>query len=114
MSARAHFKIAGIPVRVEPVFFVIAALFGLRYIDIGVEIVLIWVATTFVSILVHEMGHGIALKVFGQPSAIVLHGFGGVTVSPPRRGPGGRSRSEEGLDGDEWVSACSVRVSAYN
>src|SRR3546814_2809389 len=39
------------------------------------------------------MGHGIALKVFGQPSAIVLHGFGGVTVSPRRRGPGGLSRA---------------------
>lgn len=84
MSAHHHFKIAGIPVRVEPVFFVISALFGLRYIDIGLDVVLIWMAASFVSILVHEMGHGLSLKVFGQPSAIVLHGFGGVTISPRR------------------------------
>lgn len=81
MSARAHFKIAGIPVHVQPIFFVIAGLFGLRYIDIGLDVVLIWVATSFVSILVHELGHGLSLKVFGEPSSIVLHGFGGVTIS---------------------------------
>lgn len=91
MSARAHFKIAGIPVRVEPVFFVIAALFGLRYADENFLLLPIWVATTFISILVHELGHGIALKIFGQSSAIVLHGFGGVTLSQ-RRSSFGRAR----------------------
>jgi Zn-dependent protease len=84
VSARAHFKIAGIPVHVQPVFFVISGLFGLRYIDENVLLLPIWMATTFVSILVHELGHGVALKVFGQPSAIVLHGFGGVTISQRR------------------------------
>lgn len=84
MSAQPHFKLAGIPVRVEPAFLVISALFGLRYLDAGIEVVFIWVAASFVSILVHELGHGITLKVFGQPSAIVLHGFGGVTISPRR------------------------------
>src|SRR5690606_7186835 len=84
MSAKAHFRIAGSPVHVQPVFFVIAGLFGLRYVDYGLDVVLIWMLTSFVSILVHELGHGIALKVFGQPSAIVLHGFGGVTFSPGR------------------------------
>lgn len=84
MSARAHFKIAGIPVHVQPVFFLISGLFGLRYLDFGLDVVVIWIATSFVSILVHELGHGIALKVFGQPSAIVLHGFGGVTISQRR------------------------------
>lgn len=86
MSARPHFKIAGIPVHVQPVFFVISGLFGLRYLEIGIEVVGIWVLATFVSILVHELGHGFALKIFGQPSAIVLHGFGGVTISPRRAG----------------------------
>lgn len=85
MPAPAHFKIAGIPVHVQPVFFVISGLWGLRYIDLGLDIVLIWVAASFVSILVHELGHGFALKAFGQTSAIVLHGFGGVTISQGRR-----------------------------
>ncbi len=86
MSAHAHFKIVGIPVRVEPVFFVMAVLFGLRYSSIGLDVVGIWVGATFISILVHELGHGLMLKVFGQPSAIVLHGFGGVTISQRRAG----------------------------
>ena len=81
MSARPHFTIARIPVRVEPVFLVIAGLWGLRYLDAGLDVVLIWVLASFVSILVHELGHGFALKAFGQPSAIVLHAFGGVTMS---------------------------------
>jgi stage IV sporulation protein FB len=84
VSARAHLRIAGIPVHVQPVFFVIAGLFGFRYIDFGLDVVLVWIACTFVSILVHELGHGLSLKLFGQPSAIVLHGFGGVTISPRR------------------------------
>ena len=84
VSAHAHFKIAGIPVRVEPVFFIISGLFGLRYLDIGLDVVAIWMVASFISILVHELGHGLTLKVFGQPSVIVLHGFGGVTISQRR------------------------------
>ncbi len=70
MSAKAHFRLFGIPVHVQPVFFVIAGLFGLRYIDYGVDVVVIWIATSFISILVHELGHGVSLKVFGEPSSI--------------------------------------------
>jgi Zn-dependent protease len=81
MASRPHFSIAGIPVRVEPVFFVISALFGLRYAEESVSLVFVWMGVTFVSILVHELGHGLSLKAFGTPSAIVLHGFGGVTLS---------------------------------
>ena len=84
MSAQPQFSIARIPVRVEPAFLLISALFGLRYLRDGLDIVLVWVACSFVSILVHELGHGFALKVFGQPSVIVLHGFGGVTISQRR------------------------------
>ena len=84
MSARPHFSVAGIPVRVEPIFLIISGLWGLRYVDIGIEVVGIWVLASFVSILVHELGHGFALKIFGEPSSIVLHGFGGVTISQRR------------------------------
>ena len=92
MSARPHFSIARIPVRIEPVFFVIAGLWGLRYIEAGLDVVGIWIGASFVSILVHELGHGLALKAFGHPSAIVLHGFGGVTISR-RRSTLSRARS---------------------
>jgi stage IV sporulation protein FB len=81
VTDRPHFSVAGIPVRIEPLFFVISALFGLRYAEQSVSLVVVWIAVTFVSILVHELGHGLALKAFGSPSTIVLHGLGGVTLS---------------------------------
>jgi stage IV sporulation protein FB len=77
---RHHFKIAGIPVRVEPVFFVIMALFGLQLAEERVGLVFLWIGVAFVSILVHELGHGLTLKAFGVPSEITLQGMGGVTV----------------------------------
>lgn len=76
-DARAHFRIAGTPVRVEPVFWVIVVLFGFGVRD-GWSLAL-WVGIVFVSILLHELGHAMAYKAFGQPSAIVLHGFAGLT-----------------------------------
>jgi Zn-dependent protease len=80
MSAPAHFSLLGIPIRVEPVFLIIALLFGLQYAEYDTTLVFAWVAVTFVSILVHELGHGLTLKAFGKPSSIVLHGFGGATM----------------------------------
>jgi stage IV sporulation protein FB len=82
MSTRAHFSIAGIPVRIEPVFVVVAVLFGFGLDPLW--LLLAWVVVVFVSILVHELGHALTLKAFGQPSSIVLHAFGGVTVSSRR------------------------------
>ena len=84
MAERAHFRIAGIPVRVEPVFFVIMGLLGLQLAEESLALVLIWIAVATVSILVHELGHALTLKAFGQPSHIVLQGFGGVTISTRR------------------------------
>ncbi len=84
MPDQPQFSVLGIPVRVEPVFFVVAGLFGYRYSSIAVSLVFVWIGVTFVSILVHELGHGLVLKAFGQPSSIVLHGFGGATMSNRR------------------------------
>jgi Zn-dependent protease len=81
MPDRPQFSIAGIPVRVEPVFFVIAAVLGFNLIEQSATLLLVWIGVMFVSILVHELGHGLVLKAFGAPSRIVLQGFGGVTVS---------------------------------
>src|SRR5262245_55288098 len=89
MSARPHFRLFGIPIRVEPFFWVIAVLFGLHYETI--PLILTWVFVVFVSILVHELGHALTLKAFDQRSSIVLHGFGGVTTSA--RNVGTRARS---------------------
>ena len=79
MTAKAHFHVAGIPVRVEPFFWIAAVLLAYNLGD--ARLIIMWVAVVLVSVLVHELGHALALKAFGQSSAIVLHGFGGLTFS---------------------------------
>ena len=82
MAHNPHFSIAGIPVRIEPVFWIVTVFFAFNLGD--ARLMIIWVAVVLVSLLVHELGHAIALKAFGQSSSIVLHGFGGVTLSTRR------------------------------
>jgi len=75
-----RFSIAGIPVRVHPLFWLIAVLFG----SSGDLLLLpIWVLVIFVSILVHELGHALAFRRYGQRSQIVLHFAGGLTIPEP-------------------------------
>jgi len=74
-----RFSIAGIPVRVHPLFWLIALLFGASGDLVQLPI---WVFVVFVSILIHELGHALAMRYYGQPSRIILH-FGGLTVPEP-------------------------------
>src|ERR687891_168002 len=76
--ARPHFRIFGIPIRVEPFFVIVAFLFGIRLEPLWV--VFAFAVIVFVSVLVHELGHAVTYRMLGQRSAIVLHGFGGFTV----------------------------------
>ena len=72
-----RFSIAGIPVRVHPLFWLIALLLGAA----GDPLLLpAWVLVIFVSILVHELGHAFAFRRVGQDSRIVLHMAGGLTI----------------------------------
>lgn len=73
-----RFNLAGFPVRVHPLFWLIAVLLGYSSGDI-VQI-LVWVAVVFISILVHELGHALAFRRYGLSSQIVLHFAGGLTV----------------------------------
>ncbi|HEY8523853.1 MAG TPA: site-2 protease family protein [Acidimicrobiales bacterium] len=78
MHSRAHFRLLGVPVRVEPFFLIVAVLFGINLEPLW--LVGIWVVLVFLSVLVHELGHVMAYRAFGQRSAVVLHGFGGFTI----------------------------------
>jgi Zn-dependent protease len=78
VHSRAHFRLFGVPVRVEPFFIIVAVLFGIQLEPLW--LVFVWVLLVFISVLVHELGHVLAYRVFGQRSAVVLHGFGGFTV----------------------------------
>jgi Zn-dependent protease len=76
-----RFSIFGIPVRVHPLFWLIALLLGGRVTN-PID-VLVWVVAVFVSILIHEMGHALAMRYYGQRSQIVLHAMGGLTIPEP-------------------------------
>jgi Zn-dependent protease len=49
---------------------------------------LIWIGCVFLSILLHEFGHVLAFRVFGNDAHIVLFGFGGLAIpdGAPRYG----------------------------
>jgi Zn-dependent protease len=49
---------------------------------------LIWVAAVFISILVHELGHAVVMRLFGLWSRIVLYGMGGLTIPDMAAGAG--------------------------
>ncbi len=75
-----RFRLFGIPVEVQPGFWLIAAALGFDYLSQPPRVLFpIWVAVVFVSIMVHELGHAIAvIRYRGDPS-ITLHMLGGLT-----------------------------------
>ena len=73
-----NFSVAGIPVRVHPLFWVISFLFGFSANNLLYTFV--WVLAIFLSVLVHELGHAFAFRRYGLRSSIVLHFAGGLTV----------------------------------
>jgi Zn-dependent protease len=76
-----HFRLFGFPVRVHPFFWLLAALFAYpTWESLGPQYFIIWVGVLFVSILIHELGHGLAYRFYGARSHLVLHGFGGLAI----------------------------------
>ena len=81
-----RFTIAGIPVRVHPLFWLVALLLGSSGALIEIPI---WIFVVFVSILIHELGHALAFRRYGVGSQVVLHFMGGLTI--PESTPSGTS-----------------------
>jgi Zn-dependent protease len=73
-----RFSVAGIPVRVHPLFWLLAFLLGFRPGDPAA--IFIWVGAVFVSILVHELGHAFTMRYFGYNPAVVLYMGGGLAM----------------------------------
>ncbi|HVL06774.1 MAG TPA: site-2 protease family protein [Acidimicrobiales bacterium] len=83
-----HFRVSGIPVRVQPIFFLVMGLLGWAYGYQGVEIA-VFLVVGGLSILVHELGHATAQLSFGARPTVTLTGFGGYTLGPVQ--PKGKS-----------------------
>lgn len=75
-----HFSLFQIPIRVQPWFWVTMALIGgVISVNTKQEVfqLLLFMIAGFISILVHELGHGLTAKHFGKRVEIVLQAFGG-------------------------------------
>jgi Zn-dependent protease len=83
-----RFRLLDIPVRVHPFFWLTTALLASRSQDLSA--VIIWIACVFVSILVHEYGHGLMSRRFHGSPSIVLYGLGGLCFSQGERRPSER------------------------
>jgi len=82
-----RFSFFGIPVEIQPWFWVIMALIGSSFGRIGGNanealIVALFVIAGGLSIFVHELGHALTGKFYRARPFIVLHGFGGYAAFP--------------------------------
>jgi Zn-dependent protease len=82
------FRLFGVPVRVHPAFWILAAVLGYHEAERHFTYLLVWIACVFLSILIHELGHVFAGQLFGSRAHIVLYTLGGLAVGSsdvPRR-----------------------------
>ena len=80
-----RFPCFGVPVRVHPVFWLSAVFLcwqgAVRGGQTRPDLLILGVLVVFISVLVHEMGHAVVLRLFGFPSEIVLYFFGGYATA---------------------------------
>jgi Zn-dependent protease len=80
-----RFRLFGIPIRVHPMFWIFSAVLGWgggpgEHDPYFLPGLLIWIAASFVSILIHEMGHVFMGRLFGSDGHIVMYSFGGLAI----------------------------------
>lgn len=80
------FRLFGIPIRIEPFFFVILVVLGFGAFEGW--FLLSWVVIATTSVLLHELGHAVAFRAYGHRPSIALQGFGGVTSADAQLTPG--------------------------
>lgn len=74
-----RFHLLGIPVQVQPMFWLMAVILGFPWIEAaGMMALATWVGVVFISILVHELGHALAARSVGHSPGIQLTFFGGL------------------------------------
>lgn len=80
-----RFRLFGIPVEIQPWFWITLALLGGAIGATTPERILglaLFIVAGTISILIHELGHALTGKAFGAPTAITLQAFGGYASFP--------------------------------
>lgn len=72
------FNLLGFPVRIHPWFWLMTLFLGMN--SGSAHELILWIAAVFTTLMVHEMGHALVMRMYGIYSQIVLYAFGGVTV----------------------------------
>ena len=76
-----RFRLAGVPVRVNPFFWVVTAVLGSD--SASWPHFVTWTAAVFISLFVHEVGHALCARFFHHWPYVTLYTFGGVTSYHP-------------------------------
>lgn len=74
-----NFRLFGIDIRIHPMFWLFSAILGWDT-QSGVSHLVVWILCTFVSVLIHELGHVCMGLLFGSRGHIVLYSFGGLAI----------------------------------
>jgi stage IV sporulation protein FB len=76
-----RWRMFGIECRVHPSFWLVAMLFGLASGGHNsLRILVAWMLCMFVSVLVHELGHVLMGRTYGEPGHILLYSMGGYAM----------------------------------
>ncbi len=73
------FQLLGMPVRVDPFFFLVMVLLRPRRGGFDPLLLVVWVAIATVGVLLHELGHALVARRYGRQPTIALHSLGGLT-----------------------------------
>ena len=76
-QADLNFVLFRFPVRIHPFFWLVAVILGYQAISTPADL-LIWVLALFLSILIHELGHAVTMRLYGFHPWITLYGMGGL------------------------------------
>ncbi len=75
-----NFQLFGFPVRIHPGFWLMSLLLGYGGGQPDGFQILTWILVLFVSILIHELGHALMFRRFGEAAHVVLYWMGGLAV----------------------------------
>jgi stage IV sporulation protein FB len=98
-----RFRVAGVPVRIHPAFWLMALMYNGKQHD--VNLLLLGTGAVLLSLLVHELGHAFTMRYFGQAARVVLYMMGGLAIPDGGGWGGGGSRRSRGPREQVLISA---------